>query len=62
MPSPTEQAHRLDAIARDLDLVVYRLERQPPNEPTALLAERRKLRRELDGLRERMLGVLRELG
>ncbi len=57
--SPTEAAHELSLLARDLDLVVYRLERpaeQPPEQ------ERPRLRRELDRLRERLEDIARGLG
>jgi phage shock protein A len=56
--SPSDAAAALERIARDLDLVVYRLER--PTEEAE--AERRRLRRELDRLRERIEDVSRALG
>ena len=57
--SPTDAARQLEQIARDLDLVVYRLERPPEREPAR---ERARLRRELDGLREQIEDLARGLG
>jgi transposase len=48
---------RLEDLARDLDMVVFRLEREPtgpPPEVDRVLAERRRLRRDLEGLRDRL--------
>ena len=66
--SPSDAARALEELARELDLVVYRLERPPgpPREPVpdpleALKRERIQLRRELDALRERLEDVARGL-
>ena len=47
-------------ISRDLDLVVYKLERTPAD-PAALDDERRSLRRELEQLRDRLNDLVRDL-
>lgn len=47
-------------ISRDLDLVVYKLERAPPS-PEAIDDERRSLRRELEQLRDRLNDLVRDL-
>jgi type VI protein secretion system component VasF len=55
-------AAELDDLARELDLVVYRLERAPErNDAEALLSERTQLRRELEGLRDRLNDAARAL-
>ena len=41
----------IDHVVRDLDLVVYRLERMP-SDPTQLQGERSEIRRELERLRD----------
>ena len=51
----------VEDITRELDLVVFRLERTPPDDPSALLTERRRLRRELEQLRDRLTDVARDL-
>ncbi len=55
---PTRLRAELDDLLRDLDLVVFYLE-QPPRQD--LEEERRRLRNEVDRLRERLDDVLREL-
>ena len=60
--SPQDAARQLDEVARDLDLAMYRLERAGPNDPQAAEAERRRLHRELERLRERIESVSRALG
>ena len=59
--SAMRQARTMDQIARDLDLVVYRLEQAAPQDPEAQLRERDRLRRELEGLRDRIDDVVRAL-
>jgi hypothetical protein len=52
----------VDDISRELDLVVFRLERTPDKpDPDALINERLSLRRELEGLRDRLSDVARTL-
>ena len=51
----------VEDISRDLDLVVFRLERPLSESPSALMAERDKLRRELESLRDRLTDVARDL-
>lgn len=58
--TPAEAARQLDRIARDLDLAVFALERPPPADAEPAVA-RQRLRRELDGLRERIEDVARAL-
>jgi hypothetical protein len=59
--SPKDAARELELVARDLDLVVFRLERDPPGADAAG-EERRRVRRELDVLRERIEALARALG
>jgi hypothetical protein len=54
MPTPAEIARALDDAVRDLDLVVYRLERAEDPEV-------RRLRRELERIRERLESLVRTL-
>lgn len=51
-----QQKRTLDEVTRDLDLLVYRLESAPGREvdEATLLAERRRLRRDLEKLRDRL--------
>lgn len=51
----------VEDITRDLDLVVFRLERPLSESPSALQAERKKLRMELESLRDRLTDVARDL-
>ena len=51
----------VEDISRELDLVVYKLERPVEQTPAELLKERTKLRRELEGLRDRLCDLAREL-
>lgn len=51
----------VEDITRELDLVVFRLERTPPEDPGALVSERHRLRRELEQLRDRLTDVARDL-
>lgn len=53
-------ARATEELARELDLVVFRLE-SVPSDVDALLAERRRLRRELEQLRDRMIDLARDL-
>ena len=60
--SPSDAARALEQVARELDLVVFRIERDPPgSDASALLAERRRLRHELEHLRERLEALARAL-
>ncbi|MEZ4320397.1 MAG: hypothetical protein R3F61_23155 [Myxococcota bacterium] len=52
---------QVEDISRELDLVVFRLERPVDTDTEALIAERRKLRRELESLRDRLTDVVRDL-
>lgn len=52
----------LDAITRDLDMVVFELERPPADDAAGLLEERRKRRRQLERLRDRLQDLLDRLG
>lgn len=49
-----EHRRIVDEAARELDLLVYRLEQAPPADADALTAERRRLRRDLEKLRDRL--------
>ncbi len=54
-------AFEVEDISRDLDLVVYKLERAVECDADKLMAERRKLRRELESLRDRLADLARGL-
>ena len=58
--SSDDAGRQLEQLARDLDLTVFTLERTPPSEE-ALRAERVRLRRELERLRDRLEDVARGL-
>jgi hypothetical protein len=58
--SPEDTSRQLEQIARDLDLTVFSLERSPQNEE-GLRAERTRLRRELERMRDRLEGLARNL-
>ena len=60
--SSARHARTLEDIARDLDMVVYRLEREIPDDPVKVQDERKRTRRELDRLREAIEDVARDLG
>ena len=51
----------IDEVLRDLDLVVFRLER-PESDPKRLEAERAAVRRELERLRDTLRDVSELLG
>ena len=61
-PMASAREH-LEELTRDLDMVVFRLERPHPPEapPEAWVRERTRLRRELARLRDRMDDVVRGL-
>lgn len=60
-----QQRRNLDVVARDLDLLVYRLEHEEsPEGPEALermKASRRTLRRDLEHLRDRLQDLVDDL-
>ncbi|MEN0067419.1 MAG: hypothetical protein AAGA48_35135 [Myxococcota bacterium] len=58
--NPADAALRLDDVAREIDLIVYRLE-QPSAETTDWEKERVKLRRELELMQRRLEDLAREL-
>jgi hypothetical protein len=60
--TPSAIASNIDDIARDLDLLVYRLEVDSPRDADAVSAERKRLRRELESLRERLEDLVRLVG
>lgn len=49
-----EHRRIVDEVARELDLLVYRLEQPPAADTDALTAERKRLRRDLEKLRDRL--------
>ncbi len=57
MSSP-RRAAEMSEIARDLDMVVFKLERAPEDSPEA---ERDALRKELESLRDRLSEVVRAM-
>lgn len=58
--SPDDASRQLDQLTRDLDLAVFTLERTPPSDE-ALRAERIRLRRELEAIRDRLDTLARSL-
>jgi cell division protein FtsB len=56
----SEHAWALDEIARDLDLVVFRLELKLDDE-AKLQAERAEIRRQLERLRDQLQAVAEQL-
>lgn len=50
----------VDDVIRDLDLVVYRLER-PAEDPEQLRAERAQVRRELERLKDALAAVIEQV-
>lgn len=57
-----EHVRVAEDLSRDLDLIVFELERAPPAEVAALHAERAVLRKKLDRLRERLDDLAHKLG
>jgi hypothetical protein len=51
----------LEDLVRDLDMVVFRLERTPPTDAAVADTERRRTRRDLEQLRDRLEDVARRL-
>ena len=64
LPAMSTMRHvrTMEEIARDLDLAVYRLERPAPEDDEARDAERTRLRRELEQIRDRLNERLRRQG
>lgn len=54
-------AGRLDDLVLELDLVVYALERPPPEDGEEVRAERERLRRDLEKIRDALRDVQRDL-
>ena len=54
-------ARDLDQLSRDLDMVVFRLERSPPDDLDAVARERKRLRRELESIRTQLEDLARDL-
>jgi len=50
----TDLTIALEALAHDIDMLVFRLETQPPSDREELLRERERLRLELERCRDRM--------
>lgn len=59
MPRPL--ASRLDEVLHELDMLVFRHEREPAVDREALLAERQRTRRELERLRDQVADILRDV-
>ncbi len=51
----------LDDLLRDLDMVVFRLEGDPPLDLDKLARDRRRVRGDLEELKDRLEQVLRDL-
>ena len=54
------QVRTLGDIARELDMVVYQLERDP-EDGAAATQQRKRMRRDLERLRDQLTEVVREL-
>jgi len=54
-------ASRLDELLHELDMLVFRLEREPNPDRDALLAERQRLRRDLERLRDQVADLVRDV-
>jgi len=59
--SMSPQTLQLAEIARDLDMVVFRLERPAAEDRETLEAERARVRRDLEDLRDQLNDVVRVL-
>lgn len=57
----SEHAWTVDEIGRDLDLVVFALERAPEGEDDEAKARREALRRQLERLRDRLQDLHRRM-
>jgi hypothetical protein len=57
----SHHALQLSEIARDLDMVVFRLERPVADERETIVAERERLRRELEQLRDQLNDLARAM-
>jgi len=60
LKNQADAAQRLDDVAREIDLIVYRLE-QPSPQVTEWEKERLRLRRELELMQRRLEDLAREL-
>jgi len=58
MPRPL--ASRLDELLHELDMLVFRLEREGNPDRDALMAERQRLRRDLERLRDQVADLVRD--
>jgi hypothetical protein len=54
-------ATRLDDLARELDLVVFSLERPPKDDPSEVLKRVERARREIERLRDALIDLSRTL-
>ena len=61
MASSLHQRLQLSDLARDLDMVVFKLELPVPAGVSEALQERRNLRRELERVRDEMEDLVRQL-
>ena len=52
-----ELARKIEELFRDLDMVVYKLEMPQSGEESQWPAERGQLRRELEGIRDRLQDI-----
>lgn len=57
-----DQARVVEELARDLDLLVFELERTPPDDVLKLQMERAVLRRNLERLKVRLDDLAEKLG
>ena len=54
-------AFKLEELRHEVDMLVFRLEREGPADPQALAAERKRTRRELERVRDDLANLLRQL-
>ena len=59
--SNARHVRTIDEIARDVDLLVYRLERPPALDAEGVRLERVRLRRELELIRDRLQDAVRAM-
>ena len=59
--TPNDILHLIDQISQELDMTVYRLELPPSEDVATLVAEREKLRKELERYKERLEDIAQKL-
>lgn len=59
--NPSDILYVIDQISQELDMTVYRLESPPPEDVSTLIAERTRLRKELERYREQLEEIAQKL-